>query len=810
MTTADWPSVTASNPCEICGGKTWCTRSVDGDVANCERTRETPHGWWKMKDRDEPSEGAVFKRGTKPQPKTGPDLDELSAGFQRAARGDLVDELAVALWGEDRGTELRDGLKQLSIGYSEDDVAYSFPERVANGDIVAINLQTAHRGKWMVAGPKARGLFIPRNLMSLPDPVLIVEGASDTATMVALGIAAVGRPNNVMGFNEIVKLLENRDAILIGEFDVKDDGRWPGRDAAVNMAGKLALAWGQTMAWSMPPNRAKDVRRWVNDQLEAGWPLEQIRETLIAKVNTPVRDGGMQQRVTGPTTTGSGTLVSNVMDVTEQGKRKRYFIPVHLVIDQLQRATDGFPRRVGNLLFATTGEAPDGHLPSPDDWRILSRTADLFGWMHQKCNVRWTKREAEDRQSGDTLNPPTKDEFHSTLSQCVQPMYDAVETLPHYPEIANTYYLPCNLPESDGTALAEFTSRLNPATDLDRDLMVAVLLTLAWGGPPGKRPGVCITSEFGRGAGKTRTAELLTEPFGGHMMMSEKEDFEKFRGRLLDDAALKCRAVLIDNLKGRLSSSGIESALTSKVIDGHRMYTGQSSRPNNMTWIITANTPKLSKDITDRCLVIKVGATQHSSDFETWWLDFIARRRAELISDVLARLARGQVADVDEADRDRWGPWIDGVLRTFDNARELMRYINSERVKVDVDSADAEAVVDVLRAVAQRVWNRDDVDIHTCRIQIAKRDLRNWLAYDGRVIDDKVQSRGATNRIMELLTLAPLAGCLGDAPGHGSSRSWLWTGRRTSDRDPVITYDEGAHGPADPHRGSGGQTGPLI
>src|SRR5262249_30369364 len=65
--------------------------------------------------------------------------------------------------------------------------------------------------KRAMAGGK-RGLVTPRNFGRHEGPVLLPEGFSDTATLTALGLAAVGRPSNTGGVEYLVELLRSLPA----------------------------------------------------------------------------------------------------------------------------------------------------------------------------------------------------------------------------------------------------------------------------------------------------------------------------------------------------------------------------------------------------------------------------------------------------------------------------------------------------------------------------------------------------------------------------------------------------------------------
>lgn len=92
--------------------------------------------------------------------------------------------------------------------------------------------------------------------------VLVVEGASDTAAAIGLGLAAVGRPSNLACMDMLSDLLRGRTAIIIGENDRKPDGKEPGKEGMIATFQTLKrVCKGTRMV--MPPATVKDLRAWV-------------------------------------------------------------------------------------------------------------------------------------------------------------------------------------------------------------------------------------------------------------------------------------------------------------------------------------------------------------------------------------------------------------------------------------------------------------------------------------------------------------------------------------------------------------------
>jgi hypothetical protein len=131
------------------------------------------------------------------------------------------------------------------LGFNEEDPfgpCWTFPEVDGNGRVVGINRRRRDsRKKAMDSGH--RGLTVPDGWQEREGPVLLVEGPSDVLGATAMGLAAIGRPSNTGGVEHLTALLQglpaDRQVIVVGEWDPKPDGKWPGKDGAVKVAGEL-------------------------------------------------------------------------------------------------------------------------------------------------------------------------------------------------------------------------------------------------------------------------------------------------------------------------------------------------------------------------------------------------------------------------------------------------------------------------------------------------------------------------------------------------------------------------------------------
>ena len=214
--------------------------------------------------------------------------------------------------------------------------------------------------------------------------------------------------------------------------------------------------------------------------------------------------------------------------------------------------------------------------------RSLTSAPALFAWLDQYVQVTWTR------------GGVTKEEFFCGLPQRL-PNYAWATPYPHFPALPNVLYLG-QAPASRRTnALDEFIARFRPATEADRAVLEAMVLTLFWAGPPGQRPQFVLTGRagderMGCGVGKTTCAEMIARLVGGAVAVRPNQSVDRRMSGLLSPSTLPLRVALVDNLKtDRFSNADLEALVTSVEIDGHQLYVGRASRPNYLTWIVTVN-----------------------------------------------------------------------------------------------------------------------------------------------------------------------------------------------------------------------------
>lgn len=279
--TAEWVRVTRSEPCKVCGNGTYCTRTNDGAVAKCMRVESAKPakgdagGWIHKLD------GAVMNQQTLPKverPKPVIDWPTLAMKHYEHSK---AGETRIAL-AEQLGLRIA-SLEALQVGCGWDfnGAAYSsWPQRDATGKVIGISRRYG-TGEKKTMQHSSPGLHYADNWQSHNTPLFIVEGGSDTAALISMGICGVGRPSNLGGVSLLVPMLrkEKRRVIVIGEHDEKPEKRgtvdackancagcnfcYPGKYGARKTAERLreSLPPKQGVSWVMLDG-AKDTREW--------------------------------------------------------------------------------------------------------------------------------------------------------------------------------------------------------------------------------------------------------------------------------------------------------------------------------------------------------------------------------------------------------------------------------------------------------------------------------------------------------------------------------------------------------------------
>jgi hypothetical protein len=275
--------VTRKDPCPVCGKPDWCLVAPDGSAAICPRIEE----------------GSVKKCGDAGylhilrDRHNGHNRHRSSAGKRRLLKsvsvaGDQTRDFGVLA--EQYQQQLAHGnlsglsrslgvsvqsLKRLGIGW--DGKAYTFPMSNDFGKVIGIRRRFRGGRKASVKCSRT-GLFVPADLPA-DGPLLICEGATDTAAALDLGFAAIGRPNCSSRILMIARFVKGRPVVVVGD---NDDS---GRVGTEKLAAKLVLRC-PAVRIVCPPQTIKDLRQWLISGLTSARLGEVISAVRPIEVRT--------------------------------------------------------------------------------------------------------------------------------------------------------------------------------------------------------------------------------------------------------------------------------------------------------------------------------------------------------------------------------------------------------------------------------------------------------------------------------------------------------------------------------------------
>ncbi len=298
MASDGWIRVSRQNPCPICDGPDNCTVSTDGGAVYCGRVadgskRENGGGQflhilredWRERDWTPPP----FPKRVTARPSCRDFRSVADAGFSHPDAAQKRFELAGQLGVEPTS------LERLGVGWDTPkrcQSRWTTPERDATGKVIGVSTRRIGGGKGFVPGGK-RGLTYSDDWQSGNGPILLVEGGSDTAALLSLGLSTLGRPSNVGGVELLAELLrdvpDERELIVVGENDrkVHDELKpaarerhksdcdwcstcWPGKFGAIRTAKKLSQLLCRKVGWCLSPDDTKDAREWLRVMREKG------------------------------------------------------------------------------------------------------------------------------------------------------------------------------------------------------------------------------------------------------------------------------------------------------------------------------------------------------------------------------------------------------------------------------------------------------------------------------------------------------------------------------------------------------------
>ncbi len=242
-----WVRVTKADPCPICKKPDWCTLSED--LCLCMRQESSRPskgnaGGWLHSLGDPQRVYRPVQAPPTPRPVT-IDAEAIMRGFESETWPEMIAQLAGSL-----GVTAR-SLEAIGTAWAQSHNAFAFPMRDWTGKIIGIRLRDHTGHKWAIRGSRA-GLFYSE--ASKAPEVAIVEGPTDLAAAITIGIPTIGRPSCQGSEQDIVRLLARWDVRSVVVITDNDGPGWAG---AQRLSGMLTVPH---VCWTPP---TKDLRAYV-------------------------------------------------------------------------------------------------------------------------------------------------------------------------------------------------------------------------------------------------------------------------------------------------------------------------------------------------------------------------------------------------------------------------------------------------------------------------------------------------------------------------------------------------------------------
>lgn len=280
---SDLIRVTKKTPCPICKKDSWCLIGTDS-VLCMRATSSKPYtlvsgeqGYWhKLTD-------APVKYHPIPKPeKKSLNSDAIIEAWSKRTSSDWIRNLASQLNVSSRS------LESLSVAWSDEHQAWAFPMRDGFGRTVGIRLRSENGKKWSVTGSH-QGIFMPHyiDLNQDREILFVIEGPTDTAAMITMGLMPAGRPSCSGGSFEIKQLVERikcRRVVIIADSD---------RDQKTKTGVKFNPGWdgAQSLMRQLPVKSCiiflpcKDARQFLEFGGTADGIYDQIKNIKWSNVN---------------------------------------------------------------------------------------------------------------------------------------------------------------------------------------------------------------------------------------------------------------------------------------------------------------------------------------------------------------------------------------------------------------------------------------------------------------------------------------------------------------------------------------------
>ena len=614
---------------------------------------------------------------------------------------------------------------------------YPYVDRKGETQYEVVRLEHPTKSKeFLQRTPQGWGLRgIEMLLYNIPDWinsswVCVVEGEKDAETLKAHGIPATTNSGGSKKWqDDFAMYFNDKDVIILYDNDLT---------IPKGASEPVGIAHAKLVASKIKDN-AKTIRMTKTSEVDKGDVTDYFNEgktpddlqALIASVpaikvdelqlsddyNPVVQDAKQANKIDLCNFTAMKAQKGNKEVIVKEPRQ------INDLIKDVHRRFIGFPKKVGEQLF--------DHDRDTGRISYLYSSAAVFAWIQRKSNklVKWDRG----------CEFSSKQEVHEGLMAEAE-RYESISYVPDWPKRRDVYYAHDRLPEpSEGHHyFNQFVEFFNPANAEQETFLKAFIAAPLYYMPGIPKPSWIIDSVDGAGVGKTTLVETISSLYqsgeslkGGIVRTNPqelKQNIIELTRRLISSEGRLSRMVLIDNVTGNFHCPALADMITAATISGKAPYgKGEESRPNNLNYVITANSANVDNDIAIRSYYILLKKPSKSVTWKTDVMNYIKKNRLNIIADIIDILNQGSGFSETITPCTRYPEFEEKVLcamcGSFNEYNDAIKALQNAKAETNTEEEDARCVEERIRFKLMGVGVKSDE-----KVFIRTEVIKKWCA----------------------------------------------------------------------------------
>lgn len=558
---------------------------------------------------------------------------------------------------------------------------------------------------------------------------LLVEGEKDADSLIALNLPATTVCGGAKKWrDEYTQEFDGKDVAILPDND--DAGRAHARLIAHKLIARARAKSVRIVPTSSAPKGD------VSDFFAEGHTWDDVAALIAAApalTATELADAVDAYNIEEAKAANSVPFRNFTPTVQELpgGRKKTVKLPrqINKLINDVNRRFLGFPRKVGEKLF--------DH--DRDTQRIvyIERQTTFFAWVQRKSGqlIEWSKEEG----------CVTKEELFEGVFAAAR-RYEAISHVPDWPRRDDVYYAYPELPQPDPEHkyFEKLISFFEPVNDCYRVLLKAMITAPLFYIRGVPRPVWIVDSADGAGSGKTKLVEAIAELYGAAPISTNENEIKKqyteLVKRVVSSAGRQSRILLLDNVTGSFACPELADMATKTDISGRPAYgSGEEVRPNNLVYVITANSANVDNDIASRAYYVYVKRPAYSVNWLRNLFDYIREYRLNILVDLIDILEHHKPFDLPPVTR---CPEFETMIlqahcRDTDEYSNVIKLITQDKAETNVEEERAKQIEEVLRYHLIEVQSVPRINPDADRVFIRSEVLEAWLKRENAFKDDR-------------------------------------------------------------------------